>query len=49
MPANSTTSIYTSNHSEQQQQPSPMQYGNPEVIQELLLDGSSDGTTRYSL
>ena len=49
MPANTTTSIYTSDQSEHQQQPTPMQGVNPEVIQELLLDGSSDGTTRYSL
>ena len=44
LPAN-TNSIYSSsNQSEQQQQtqPSPIQWGNPETIQKLLLDGSSD-------
>jgi hypothetical protein len=50
LPAN-TNSIYssTSNELEQQQQqqipaPSPMQWGNPERIQKLLVDESSDIT-----
>jgi hypothetical protein len=37
MPANTTTSIYSSNQSEPQQQPpSPMQGVNPDTIQKLL-------------
>jgi hypothetical protein len=46
IPANTANSIYSSsNQSEQQEQPfSPMQWGNPETIQKLLVDGSSDGT-----
>jgi ubiquinone/menaquinone biosynthesis C-methylase UbiE len=46
MPANTENSIYSSNQSEQHQQmlPSPMQWGNPEIIQKLLVDESSDIT-----
>ena len=46
LPSNTANSIYSyNNQSEQQQQtpPSPIQWGNPEVIQKLLVDGSSDG------
>jgi ubiquinone/menaquinone biosynthesis C-methylase UbiE len=44
VPANTENSVYSSSQSEQQQQPSPMQWGNPENIQKLLVDGSSDLT-----
>jgi ubiquinone/menaquinone biosynthesis C-methylase UbiE len=44
VPANTENSVYSSSQSEQQQQPSPMQWGNPENIKKLLVDGSSDLT-----
>ena len=46
MPANTTTlSIYSGNQSEQQQQtPSPMQWGNPDTIQEILVNEGSTET-----
>ncbi|MGN6822030.1 MAG: class I SAM-dependent methyltransferase [Candidatus Nitrosocosmicus sp.] len=48
MPANTATfSIYSSNQSEQHQQPpSPIQWGNPDTIQKLLGNGSSDETLK---
>jgi ubiquinone/menaquinone biosynthesis C-methylase UbiE len=44
VPANTENSVYSSSQSEQKQQPSPMQWGNPENIKKLLVDGSSDLT-----
>ena len=43
-----TTSIYSHNQIEQQQQtpPSPIQMGDPEIIQRLLVDGCSNGTIK---
>jgi len=49
LPAANTNSIYSSNQIEQQQQQqiiSPMQWGNPEVVQRLLVDGCSNGTVK---
>jgi ubiquinone/menaquinone biosynthesis C-methylase UbiE len=45
LPAN-TNSIYSDNQSEQKQQiqPPPIQWGNPEEVQRLILDGGSNGT-----
>jgi len=48
MPTNTTTlSIYSSNQSEQQKQqpPSPMQWGNPDTIQKILVNGGSSDET----